>query len=224
MNEIMNEEVRLHANIQERQFFTRMSELYAIIKTTEHLEAARMSSSINDSDYASACHNLIGQFKDAEGLLRTNTTPGFPRDGGAFMDHYDMRCPLARERLITYGVPATVLHRRNDDQAFDAAAQALLCAETATGFVTAMDALRLDHRAMHELQPYISELTDKITSIPTLPAEFEPISKLKNWLIQLNQMRATDELDADQATQLLHDLEQSYNNFVKALEQMKQRK
>jgi ESCRT-I complex subunit VPS28 len=50
-----------------------------------------------------------------------------------------------------------------------------------------------------------------------LPADWEGKVKLKTWLVQLNQMKASDELGQEQIRQLLFDLEQGYNRFHKSL-------
>jgi ESCRT-I complex subunit VPS28 len=54
--------------------------------------------------------------------------------------------------------------------------------------------------------------------VPTLPADFEGLQKLRLWLKKLNEMRAVDEIDEDDSRQLLFDLESSYSAFHKHLQ------
>mmetsp|Transcript_34791 Transcript_34791/g.46012 ORF Transcript_34791/g.46012 Transcript_34791/m.46012 type:complete len:87 (-) Transcript_34791:375-635(-) len=82
-----------------------------------------------------------------------------------------------------------------------------------------MDALKLEQKAVDEVQPLISDLMDRLTRMPGLPVNFEPTTKIEQWLIELNQMRAADELSDDQVRQLLHDLDSSYSGFFRLLEQ-----
>mmetsp|Transcript_199 Transcript_199/g.389 ORF Transcript_199/g.389 Transcript_199/m.389 type:complete len:247 (+) Transcript_199:129-869(+) len=213
---LMMETVRLHKNIKERQQYDRMAEFYAIIKTTEHLENARLSNSIDKEEYARECSSLISQFKDTESVLQRQN---IIQDSRTFMSEYGLGdCALAMERLLTYGVPATVVHRSGDSNP-DLAAQARQAAETTQCFITAMDALKLEQKAVDEVQPLISDLMDRLTRMPGLPVNFEPTTKIEQWLIELNQMRAADELSDDQVRQLLHDLDSSYSGFFRLLEQ-----
>lgn len=80
-----------------------------------------------------------------------------------------------------------------------------------------MDALKLDLRAVDEIQPQLNDLLETLNKIPDLPGDFEGKIKLKEWLAVLNRMRASDELDASQIRQLLFDLESSYNAFHRFL-------
>ena len=58
-----------------------------------------------------------------------------------------------------------------------------------------------------EIQPYLNDVMDTLTQIPNLPANFEPVEKLRKWLTDLHQMRASEQLEGEQFRQLKHDLE-----------------
>ena len=81
------------------------AELYAIIKTVEHLEIAYVKDSCGKDEYTDACNALISQFKEAKRILRT-----FPEitDVSDFMRQFKMECPRAEDRLMRVGQPATV--------------------------------------------------------------------------------------------------------------------
>merc|ERR1711916_304203 len=112
-----------------------------------------------------------------------------------FMGEYRMECPAAVNRLLTIGVPATVEHGAMHRD--DASKSAQHVAEAVHYFITAMDTLK-------------DNLTG-LNAIPTLAPDFEGKTKIKQWLTQLNQMSASDDLSDTQLRQLLFDLEQSYD-------------
>jgi len=211
----MMEDVKLYKNTRERQRYDRLAEFYAIIKTTEHLENARLSNSIDKEEYARECTTLIQQFKDTESvLIRQN----YITDTSSFIAAWGLSdCALAAERLLTYGVPATVVHRSGDGQA-GLALQARQAAEATQAFITAMDALKLEQRAVDEVQPLVADVMDRLTRLAALPADFAPTQKIEAWLKELNGLRAADELGEDQARQLLHDLDAAYSGFFRFLE------
>ena len=80
-----------------------------------------------------------------------------------------------------------------------------------------MDAVKLEQRAVDELQPLLSDLMDALTRLPDIPDDFEPNHRVSRWLRKLNSMRAVDEIDEDDARQLYHDLDLSYAEFTRYL-------
>lgn len=52
-------------------------------------------------------------------------------DGSDFIKEYQLDCPYAMDRLVKYGVPATVLHRQVDER--DQIGRARQAAETVRG-------------------------------------------------------------------------------------------
>ncbi|CAM9421353.1 unnamed protein product [Chrysoparadoxa australica] len=207
------EEVVLFNSAKERRKTTKLAELYAIILSVEHLESARVTGSIELSAYATHCSTLISQFKDAEAAL---VSEGSITSATEFMSKYQMEAPYAVERLIKYGVPATVLHRDAGDR--DATGRARQAAEVTQCFITAMDALKLEQNAVDEIQPLISDLMERLNKCEGLLPDFVGTESVRSWLIQLNKMRASEELTPDQVRQLLHDLDGGYNAFFATLE------
>lgn len=84
-------------------------------------------------------------------------------------------------------------------------------------FITLMDKLRLEIRAMDELHPELSDLVDTMNRLSILPADFDGKQKVTEWLATLNSMQASDELSESQVRQLLFDLDSAYNAFNKVL-------
>lgn len=99
----------------------------------------------------------------------------------------------------------------------DNRAEAVIVAETVQAFITTMDALRLNQRAVDEVHPLVSDLMSALNKVHGLPADFEGIVKIRGWLKKLNEMRASDEIDEDSVRQLLFDLDSSYSAFHKHL-------
>ncbi|CAN0009625.1 unnamed protein product, partial [Phaeothamnion confervicola] len=224
-----DDDIVLYPTMAERRKGEKLAEFYAIIKTTEHLENARIKSAIERDEYARQCTELISQYKDAESAL---IDAGLIKSTREFVAEHRMDCPYAVERLVKFGVPATVLHRNVDER--DEIGRARQAAEATQSFITAMDAIKLQQRAVDEVQPLVSDLMDRLNKVEGLPGNFEGIDKTRQWLITLNGMRAHNELTDDQASrcwlrsdctarQLLHDLDTSYSAFFRFLEQTQKR-
>ena len=71
--------------------------------------------------------------------------------------------------------------------------------------------------AVDQIHPLLSDLMEALNRVLSLPPDFEGKTKIKNWLVILNKMKASDELDADQIRQLLFDLENAHNAFYRSL-------
>merc|ERR1711991_436416 len=106
------------------------------------------------------------------------------------------------------------------------------CSKLITQFKSARNLLRdvvpdIEHGAMHrddasKSAQHVAEavhyfITAMDTLKPNLAPDFEGKTKIKQWLTQLNQMSASDDLSDTQLRQLLFDLEQSYDAFHSAL-------
>ena len=87
---------------------------------------------------------LISQFKTTEAALSSTI------DTSTFLKEYTLDCPRAFDRLFRTGVPATTLHRQANTPG---STDAVRVAETVQHFITLMDAVRLDQRAVDEIHP-----------------------------------------------------------------------
>mmetsp|Transcript_16084 Transcript_16084/g.27225 ORF Transcript_16084/g.27225 Transcript_16084/m.27225 type:complete len:185 (-) Transcript_16084:94-648(-) len=130
-----------------------------------------------------------------------------------FMQLYQMDCPRATERLLKMGVPEPI----KGASGVDAGQVAIIVAETVQHFITTMDAVKLEQRAVDELQPLLSDLMDSLSRHPETPSDFEPNKKVKKWLQKLNVMRAVEQIDEDDARQLYLDLDSAYAEFTRYL-------
>lgn len=204
----LEDEVVLYRNARERQAYDDQATLFSIILATEHLERAYARDAITNQEYTTECNKLISQFRLAEkAALKNNklTTE-------AFMQLYQMDCPRAEERLLRMGVPEPIRQSTSDS-----AGVAVTVAETVQHFITTMDAVKLEQRAVDELQPLLSDLMDSLTRLPETPNDFEPNRKIQKWLQKLNAMRAVDEIDEEDSRQLYHDLDSAYAEFTRYL-------
>eukprot|EP00160_Parvularia_atlantis_P016317 Unigene5122_Nuclearia_a/m.15720 Unigene5122_Nuclearia_a/g.15720 ORF Unigene5122_Nuclearia_a/g.15720 Unigene5122_Nuclearia_a/m.15720 type:complete len:226 (-) Unigene5122_Nuclearia_a:95-772(-) len=207
-----SQEIKLFDNIREREKFENQADLYAIIVTTEYLEKAYVRDTVAAAEYTPACSKLIAQFKTSQNLNREQV-PSIPE----FMQRYHLSAPAAVTRLLMTGVPATVEH--SVTQTGERSQNEKYVAETTQHFITLMDSLRLNLAAVDQIHPLLSDLMNSLNHVSSLPADFEGKTKVKQWLVQLNQMRASDELNADQVRQLLFDLENAHNAFYRSLSQ-----
>ena len=95
-------------------------------------------------------------------------------------------------------------------------ADARSVAETVQYFITAMDSLKLEMKAVDQLQPLLVDIVSNLNAIPSM-TDFAGKEKIISWLTILNSMDASDELNSNQTRQLLFDLESAYNSFYKSL-------
>mmetsp|Transcript_38407 Transcript_38407/g.78353 ORF Transcript_38407/g.78353 Transcript_38407/m.78353 type:complete len:224 (-) Transcript_38407:173-844(-) len=204
-------EVALFESSKEREAYDNLADLYTIILATEHLERAYARDAITQTEYKAECNKLISQFRLAEkaALGKSMTTEDF-------MKLYQMDCPRASERLLKMGVPEQI--KTADDGGHHVA---VTIAETVQHFITTMDAVKLEQRAVDELQPLLSELMDALTRLPETPNDFEPNRNISRWLQKLNSMRAIENIDEDDARQLYHDLDSAYAEFTRHLKRKK---
>lgn len=202
-------EMRPYSGPDDRRRMEALADLYEVIKCTEHLETAYVRDAINQDAYTTACNKLISQFKTAE---RTVIGNGYAKDTRAFIHEYGLRCERAVERLLVAGVPATVMHRTSDGRG-----ASVHVAETVQYFITAMDALEISQRAVDQLQPLLMDVMAGLNKNDALPADFPGRTKVQHWLVTLNEMRASDEIDDDQARQLMFDLRSAYDSFHRFL-------
>nr|CAD7444015.1 unnamed protein product [Timema bartmani] len=120
----------------------------------------------------------------------------------------DLDCPAALER-IKEDRPITI----KDDKGNTSKC----IADIVSLFITIMDKLRLDMKAMDELHPDLRDLMDTMNRLSILPSDFEGKEKVSEWLNTLSEMQASDQLSDVQVRQLIFDLESSYNAFNKLL-------
>jgi ESCRT-I complex subunit VPS28 len=132
-----------------------------------------------------------------------------------------LECPRATERL-RIGLPATVEQASHGAPAASntgsggvgGASGSLILAAT-ENFITFLDALKLNMLSKDALHPLLSEVIQSVNKVTD--GDFENRGKIIQWLIALNQMRATEELSEDQARELSFDIDQAYQGFKATL-------
>lgn len=128
-----------------------------------------------------------------------------------------MECPRATERL-RIGLPATVeqpSHAIPQNTAIGPSASGSLILTATENFITFLDALKLNMLSKDALHPLLSEVIQSVNKVTE--QDFENRGKIIQWLITLNQMRATEELSEEQARELAFEMEQAYQGFKATL-------
>ncbi|KAE8751947.1 hypothetical protein FOCC_FOCC001424 [Frankliniella occidentalis] len=198
------EDVKLFRNAREREKYDNMADLFALVNTLQHLEKAFLRDCVTPKEYTAACTKLLVQYKAAFKQVHGDEFPNIE----AFVKKYRLDCPAALER-IKEDRPITI----KDDKGNTSKC----IADIVSLFITIMDKLRLEIKAMDELHPDLRDLMDTMNRLSSLPSSFEGKQKVSDWLNTLSSMQASDELSETQVRQLLFDLESSYNAFNRFL-------
>ncbi|ORX66422.1 putative vacuolar protein sorting-associated protein VPS28 [Linderina pennispora] len=202
----MDTEVKLFNSSTERERYENLADLYAIIVSLENLERSFIRDSVTQSEYTTECSKLLSQYKTVSQIVNKP-------DLKEFAHTYKLSCAAALHRLDV-GVPSTIEHETVDVSGNNVKHVAKIVQD----FITVLDALNLNMLAVDKLHPLLTDLVKDLNSASFLPADYKWRSTLKDWLITLNKMKASDELDADQSRQLIFDLEKAYADFHKALD------
>ncbi|XP_075985088.1 vacuolar protein sorting 28 [Anticarsia gemmatalis] len=198
------EEIKLYRNAREREKHDNMAELYAVVSTLQHLEKAYMRDCVRAQEYTAACSRLLVQYKVAFKQVQGDEFPNIE----AFVAKYRLDCPAALER-IRENKPNLIKDDKGNTNKY--------IAEIVSVFITLMDKLRLEFKAMDMIQPELRDLRDTMDRLTMLPEDFEGKIKVQEWVDRLSEMSASDELSETQVRQLLFDLETSYGAFNKFL-------
>eukprot|EP00241_Pyramimonas_parkeae_P011060 CAMPEP_0114238770 /NCGR_PEP_ID=MMETSP0058-20121206/8098_1 /TAXON_ID=36894 /ORGANISM="Pyramimonas parkeae, CCMP726" /LENGTH=231 /DNA_ID=CAMNT_0001350895 /DNA_START=893 /DNA_END=1588 /DNA_ORIENTATION=- len=208
-------EVKLWNTQKERELVNNKADLFALIKTVEYLERAYVRDFISAKEYETTCLNMIAKFKTLLGTMKEQVP-----DVQMFMRDFNMDCPAAYNRLIVSGMPATIEHGNcGQSSAAGGKGSEVVVAETVQAFITTMDALKIQMTSMDSLYPLLSDLMQSLNKLAYLPPDFAGKTNVKEWLMRLHQMSASDELTEEQTRQLLFDLESSYNAVLGVLKE-----
>ncbi|XP_050355967.1 vacuolar protein sorting-associated protein 28 homolog [Nymphalis io] len=198
------EEVKLYRNAREREKHDNMAELYAVVSTLQHLEKAYMRDCVRAQEYTAACSRLLVQYRVAFKQVQGDEFPTIE----SFVTKFRLDCPAALER-IRENKPNLIKDDKGNTNKY--------IAEIVSLYITLMDKLRLELRAMDMIQPELRDLKDTMDRLAMLPEDFEGKLKVQEWLDKLTEMSASDELSESQVRQLVFDLETSYGAFNKFL-------
>lgn len=198
------EEVKLYRTARERERYDNLADLYALINTLQCLEKAYIKDAVTPKEYTAACSKLLVQIKAAFKQAQDDEY----KTVEDFIGKCRMNCPAAMER-IREDRPITI----RDDKGNTS----LCIANIVSLFITIMDKLRLEIKAMDELQPDLRELLETMNRLSLLPSDFEGKAKVSEWLQTLGAMQASDELTDTQVRQLLFDLDSALQSFNRTL-------
>lgn len=130
-----------------------------------------------------------------------------------------MECPRGTERL-RIGLPATVeqpsqgSHGSSGSSGGGRVAGSAI-SDATENFILFLDALKLNMHAKDSLHPLLSDVITSANKVTD--GDFEGRAKIVQWLITLNQMKATQEISEAQARELSFDMEQAYYGFKSTL-------
>ncbi|KAF8819668.1 putative Vacuolar protein sorting-associated protein 28 [Cardiosporidium cionae] len=156
-------------------------------------------------DYEKECLFLIAQFQTVRNAVKSKFN-----DIKSFIRKIGMYCPLAEDRLLVSGVPATQIYKIRDESTKN---HALLVFELSGHFITLLDALKLNERAVDVILPLVTELLSSLNRIKSLPSSLHGFESIKQWSLKLAQMKAHDEITDEEARQFSLDVDSAYSGF-----------
>ena len=127
-----------------------------------------------------------------------------------------MEVPRATER-IRIGLPSTVTAPsiNTSTNSNGSGMNGTLILEATQDFITFLDALKLGLLAKDQLHPLLSDVIQSVNKVTD--RDFEGRGKIVQWLIALNQMKATEEVSEEQARELELDMNSAYQGFKATL-------
>jgi ESCRT-I complex subunit VPS28 len=134
-----------------------------------------------------------------------------------FKNEWDMEVPRATER-IRIGLPSTVTAPsiNTSTTSNGGGMNGTLILEATQDFITFLDALKLGLLAKDQLHPLLSDVIQSVNKVTD--RDFEGRGKIVQWLIALNQMKATEEVSEEQARELELDMNSAYQGFKATLQ------
>ncbi|ORY57193.1 ESCRT-1 complex, Vps28 subunit [Pseudomassariella vexata] len=211
----LDEEVKLADSRAERDLQDSLAEIFSIIVTLDELEKAFLKDAIPEADYTEICERSLKQYKS---ILADETVANTFVGLEEFKAEWDLEVPRATERLKV-GMPSTAVNASTGAAAAPAASTSnksgALILEATTDFITFLDALRLGMLAKDQLHPLLTDVIQSVNKVTD--RDFENRGKIVQWLITLNQMKATQELSEHQQRELELDINSALQGFKNIL-------
>ncbi|KAI0389615.1 ESCRT-1 complex, Vps28 subunit [Xylariaceae sp. FL0594] len=211
----LDEEVKLAETRAERDLQDSLAEIFSIIVTLDELERAFLKDAIPEGDYTEICERNLKQYKS---ILADETVAKAFVGLEEFKAEWDLEVPRATER-IKVGMPSTAVTASTGAAPPPAAVSdsksGQLILKATEDFITFLDALRLGLLAKDQLHPLLTDIIQSANKV--MDRDFENRGKIIQWLITLNQMKATEELTEQQARELELDINSAYVGFKNAL-------
>ncbi|UKZ75941.1 hypothetical protein TrVFT333_003637 [Trichoderma virens FT-333] len=210
------QEVKLSNTRAERDLQDSLGELFSIIITLDELEKAFLKDAIPEAEYTDICERSLRQYK---ALLADETIAAEFGDLEDFKAKWELDVPRATERLRV-GMPSTTVTASSAAPAAAPAAatnntSGILILEATQEFITFLDAVKLGLLSKDQLHPLLSDVIQSVNRVTD--KDFDNRGKIVQWLITLNQMKASDELGEQQARELELDIQQAYQGFRRTL-------
>ncbi|KAM7193580.1 ESCRT-1 complex, Vps28 subunit [Naviculisporaceae sp. PSN 640] len=210
----LDEEVKLAETRAERDLQESLAEIFSIIVTIDELEKAFFKDAIPEAEYTEICERSLKQYRS---ILADETVANAFVGLEEFKAEWDLEVPRATER-IRVGMPSTAVTASSGAAPAPAATgntSGTLILEATQDFITFLDALRLGLLAKDQLHPLLTDVIQSVNKVTD--RDFENRGKIVQWLITLNQMKATQELSEDQARELELDINSAYQGFKNTL-------
>ncbi|KAG6039458.1 hypothetical protein E4U41_002543 [Claviceps citrina] len=213
----LDEEVKLTETRAERDLQDSLAELFSIIVTLDELERAFLKDAIPEHEYTEICERSLRQYK---ALLADETIAREFQGLEEFKAKWDLQAPRATERLRV-GMPSTTVTASSSGPGPHVSSGAghttsgVLILEATQEFITFLDAVKLGMLSKDQLHPLLSDVIQSVNRVTD--QNFDSRGKIVQWLIALNQMRASDELSEQQARELELDIQQAYQGFRRTL-------
>lgn len=113
------------------------------------------------------------------------------------------------------GIPATVEQGSSRPAQQGDFGDATLVVNATETFITLLDAIKIGLVEKDTLHPLLVEIIQAVNKVTDV--DFENKGKIVQWLITLNQMRAADKLNDEQAREFQFDMDQAYYGFKSTL-------
>ncbi|KAK3935931.1 VPS28 protein-domain-containing protein [Diplogelasinospora grovesii] len=211
----LDEEVKLAETRAERDLQDSLAEIFSILVTIDELEKAFLKDAIPEADYTEICERSLKQYKS---LVADETVAKAFVGLEEFKAEWDLEVPRATER-IRVGMPSTAITASSGAAPSSAPAaggtSGALILEATQDFITFLDALRLGLLAKDQLHPLLTDVIQSVNKVTD--RDFENRGKIVQWLITLNQMKATEELSQEQSRELELDITNAYQGFKATL-------
>lgn len=199
----MKRKVILGTTTEENEKIDNFSQLYSIIVTIQRLEALYLKG-LDKKSYIRTCNDLLKKYKNLQNFLKV--------DIDKFMNRYGLEKLRAAKNRLEKGYNA--VDEFGDDDTFEQETTRNI-AETVQFFITAMDNLKLNLCSVDQVYPYLKDLVDSLNILKSY--RFNGKDKVLQWLTIISKKDASDELTEEETRQLLFDLDNAYNMFMKSL-------
>ncbi|EPE03445.1 vacuolar protein sorting-associated protein [Ophiostoma piceae UAMH 11346] len=241
----LDEEVKLTETRAERDLQESLAEIFSIIVTIDELEKAFLKDAISEADYTEICERSLKQYnsilKDETvaaaygslddfkqewelevprateriraGMPSTALVAGSGGGGGGGDKGHGMG--MGNGGGMGGGHGNSGGHAGGSGSGNGNAPSGALILEATQDFITFLDALRLGLLAKDQLHPLLTDVIHAVNKVTD--RDFDNRGKIVQWLITLNQMKASDVLDDGQARELELDINSAYQGFKSTL-------